>query len=168
MRKCLCLVCLLLLVGTAWAVGEKAADFTLKDLNGKSYRLADYRGKVVVLSFWMTWCTPCKMEMPQLKVLYEKYHAQGLELWSITADNSSDIVRVKAIVNRYQLTNPVLHDADSRVNGLFNPRGDYPLTVLIDKEGKVAWVKNGYSPGEEKELEDQILRALGQAPAESK
>ena len=167
MRNLLCVACLLLLVGTAWAVGEKAADFTLKDLEGKSYRLADYQGKVVVLSFWMTWCTPCKMEMPHLKTLYEKYRDQGLEIWSITADNPSDIVRVKAIVRRYELTNPVLHDADSRVNGLFNPRGDYPLTILIDKQGKVAWLKDGYSPGGEKELEEQVRRALDLAPAGS-
>jgi peroxiredoxin len=142
-------------------VGEAAPDFSLKDLDGKTHRLSEAKGKVVVLSFWMTWCAPCKAEMPFLKKYYEAYKDKGLEVWSITADSPSDLPKVRSIVKRYELTNPVLLDSDSRVNALLNQRSDYPLTIVIDKQGKVAWTHVGYQPGEEKLLEDQIKKQLG-------
>jgi len=156
------LIVSLFLIGLAYAVGESAPDFSLKDLNGKNYRLSECKGKVVVLSFWMTWCIPCQMEMPQLKNLYAAYKDKGFEIFSITADNSSDMPKVRSIVKRNGLTNPVLVDADSRVNALLNPRSDYPLTIVIDKQGKIVWTHVGYNPGEEKQLEEQIKKALGQ------
>ncbi|NLH48844.1 MAG: redoxin domain-containing protein [Myxococcales bacterium] len=160
-RLTIAIVLLLFLAGLAWAVGEAAPNFSLKDLNGKTYRLADYKGKVVVLSFWMTWCAPCKQEMPFLAQYYEFYKDKGLEVWSITADTPSDMPKVRSIAQHYKLTNPVLLDQDSRVNSLLNPRSDYPLTVLVDKAGKIAWVHVGYQPGDEKLLEAQIKKALG-------
>lgn len=160
-RVSIVFLAVLLLAATAWAVGEKAPEFSLKDLKGKTYNLADYQGKVVVLSFWMTWCVPCKQEFPHLSKLYETYHDQGLEIWSITADSSSDLPKVRSIARRHKLAHPVLLDADSRVNGLLNKRGDYPLTIVIDKQGKIAWFHIGYQPGEEKQLEEQITKALG-------
>jgi peroxiredoxin len=155
------IVAVAFLFGTAHAVGEAAPDFSLKDLDGKTHRLAGEKGKVVVLSFWMTWCAPCKAEMPHLKKMYEAYKDQGLVIWSITADAPSDMPQVRAIARRYALTHPVLLDADSRVNGLLNPRADYPLTIVIDKQGKIAWLHVGYQPGEEKLLEDQVKKLLG-------
>lgn len=162
MRRALFVLMLLLFTaGLAHAVGEAAPNFSLKDLNGKNYRLADYKGQVVVLSFWMTWCAPCKQEMPFLKQFAETYKDKGLQIWSITADSPSDMPKVRSITQHYKLTHPVLLDQDSRVNGMLNPRSDYPLTIVIDKAGKIAWVHIGYQPGEEKLLEEQIKKALG-------
>ncbi|MDP8223535.1 MAG: TlpA disulfide reductase family protein [Candidatus Lernaella stagnicola] len=162
MRRFIVLVVALLMAANlAWAVGEKAHDFAIKDTQGKTYSLADHQGKVIVMSFWMTWCVPCKQEFPHLKRLYETYKDQGLEVWSITADSPSDLPKVRSIARRYKLTHPVLLDSDSRVNGMFNKRGDYPLTIVIDQEGKIAWMHIGYKPGEEKQLEDQIKKLLG-------
>ncbi len=159
-RLALVLTALCGLTALAYAQGGIAPDFTLKDLDGVSHHLADAKGKVVVLSFWMTWCVPCKMEMPQLKKLYDVYKDQGVEIWSITADSSSDMPLVKTIVRRYQVNYPVLLDTDSRVNALLNQRNDYPLTIVIDKQGKIQWTHIGYQPGEEKLLEEQIKKAL--------
>jgi len=162
MRKMICFaVAIILLAATVWAVGEKAPDFSLKDLKGRTHRLSDQQGKAVVLSFWMTWCGACKVEFPHLVKLYDQYNEQGLEIWSITADAPSDLPKVRSIVRRYKLNFPVLLDADSRVNSLYNQRSDYPYTVLIDREGKVAWTHVGFKPGEEAELEKQIKQALG-------
>jgi peroxiredoxin len=151
----------LFLVGTALAVGEMAPDFALKDLKGKTHKLSEQRGKVVVVSFWMTWCVPCKQEFPHLKRLHETYKDQGLEVWSITADSPTDLPKVRSIARRHKLEHPVLLDSDSRVNGLLNQRGDYPLTLVIDKEGKVAWMHIGYKPGDEVQLENEIKKNLG-------
>ncbi len=159
-RIALTVLIVLALATVARAVGEAAPDFVLRDLNEKSYRLADYKGKVVVLSFWMTWCVNCKLEMPQLNKLYAAYHDKGVELFSITADLPSDMPKVKTIVRRYELTYPVLVDSDSRVNALLNHNSDYPLTIVIDKRGKIAWIHIGYQPGEEKLLEEEIKKAL--------
>ncbi len=162
MRKTFIVVLLLLfLAATAYAVGEQAVDFTLKDLQGKSLRLADQKGQVVLLTFWMTWCSACKIEMPHHQRLYDEYKDKGFAVWSITADTPSDLPQVRSIVRRHKLTYPVLHDSDSRVNGLYNPRSDYPYSVLIDREGKVVWTHVGFKSGEEIELEQQIKKALG-------
>ena len=162
MRKILVTVLLLLfLTATAQAVGEQAVDFSLKDLKGKTLRLNDQKGSVVLLSFWMTWCSACKVEMPIQQRLYNTYKDKGFSVWSITSDTPSDLPKVRSIVRRHKLTFPVLHDSDSRVNGLYNPRSIFPYTVLIDREGKVVWTHAGFKLGEEVELENQIKKALG-------
>lgn len=162
MRKVIIIALLLLfLTATAQAVGERAVDFSLKDLKGKTLRLSDQKGQVVLLTFWMTWCSACKVEMPHHQRLYDAYKDKGFAIWSISGDTPSDLPKVRSIVRRHKLTFPVLHDRDSRVNGLYNPRSDYPYTVLIDREGKVVWTHIGFKSGEEVELENQIKKALG-------
>ena len=162
MRKILPATAVVLIFAlAAWAVGEVATDFSLNDLDGKAQKLSSQKGKVVVLSFWMTWCQACKVEWPHLNALNEKYGKDGLVLWGITADAPSDMPKVRSLVRQFKLNFTTLLDKDSSVNSIYNQRSEYPLLVLIDKEGKVAWVHSGFKPGEETEIEQQVKQALG-------
>ena len=160
-RFALAVIAVLLLAAAAWAIGELAVDFSLQDLQGRTHRLSEQKGKVVLLSFWMTWCAPCKVEIPHLARLYGQYKDKGFEVWGITADAPSDLPKVRSLVRAYGMTYPVLLDQDSRVNALYNPRSDYPLSILVDREGRLAWTHVGFQPGDEVELENQIKKALG-------
>lgn len=155
---------LVLAAATAWAVGEKATDFTLKDMKNADFRLGDYLGKhVIVMPFWMSWCKPCMVEMPLLETLYKKYRDKGLLVVSINADEPSGVARAKAIVRQKRVTYPVVFDSTSKITGIYNPNTQFPYTVIIDKKGKVAHVKTGFSAGDEKILEEQIQKLLEQA-----
>ncbi len=160
-RAALFLLTMLAFSTIAWAVGEMAVDFSLQDLEGRAQRLSEQKGKVVLLSFWMTWCAPCKVEIPHLARLYNQYKDQGFVVWGITGDAPSDLPKVRSLVRAYSMTYPVLLDQDSRVNNLYNPRSDYPMSVLVNKEGRVVWSHIGFQPGDEVEIEKQIKAALG-------
>ena len=157
----LVVVALVALGGLCFAVGESATDFSLKDFNGKEFRLSDHLGdKVVIMSFWMSWCKPCQVEMPQLQELYNKYKDKGLLVVSINADDPSGVAKAKSIVRQKKLTYPVLFDSDTKVTGLYNPNKAFPYTVVIDKNKKIVHVKTGFSAGDEKHLEEIVTKAL--------
>jgi peroxiredoxin len=157
----------LLLALPAWA-GEAASDFTLRDIDGNSVTLSELEGKVVVLSFWATWCGPCKEEMPHLQKMLTERRDKGFEVLSISTDDARSASRVKPFIkkNGYEFT--VLLDRDSTVIGTYNPSTTLPYTVVIDQAGQVAKRHSGYNPGDEVELAEFIDGLLdgGAAPAE--
>lgn len=154
-----------LLIGavTAFALGELAPNFTLKDMKNKDFRLGDHLGnEVIVLSFWMSWCKPCMVEMPQLERLYKKYKSKGLLVVSVNADEPSGLAKAKTIVRQKRLTCPVVFDSSTEVTALFNPNKAFPYTILIDKDKKIVYVKTGFSAGDEKILEEKIKELLAE------
>jgi peroxiredoxin len=112
---------------------RQLADFTLTDLNGKSWTLKDLKGKVVLLNFWATWCPPCRKEMPDLETLYRRFGPQGLVILGID-DEEAD--KVKPFVAQQGITYPVLLDRGRKVNTLFGIAG-IPKTFVYDREGKI-------------------------------
>jgi thiol-disulfide isomerase/thioredoxin len=112
-----------------------APGFTLQDLNGKSVSLSDYRGKVVVLEFWATWCPPCRAAIPGLETLYTKYKNQGLVILAVSMDNSADWDFVKSFVKDYRMTYPVLKGTDA-VASQYRVRA-IPLLLVLDKKGNI-------------------------------
>jgi peroxiredoxin len=110
------------------------ADFTLKDLTGKSWTLQAQRGKVVVVNFWATWCPPCRKELPDLEALHKRFAAKGLVILGIT-DEKADVV--KPFVARQGMTYPVLLDPDRKAGKRFRVEG-IPRTLIYGRTGKLA------------------------------
>jgi peroxiredoxin len=140
--------------------GAKASDFTLRDLDGRQVHLSDFAGKVVLLDFWATWCVPCAAELPQLEALYEKQKDAGLVVVGIDMDGPESVAQVVPFARRYNLTFPTLLDEETRVVNVYNPKRVAPMTVLIDRRGMIARVRNGYNAGDEKLIADDVANLL--------
>jgi len=117
------------------SVGYIAPDFKLRNLKGNYESLSSYRGEVVVLNFWATWCVPCRVEMPSFEKLYRRYRSEGVTVLAITLDKNSE-ERIKSFVDEYGLSFPVLLDDKSEVERLY-PSMTIPFTYVIDREGRV-------------------------------
>jgi peroxiredoxin len=114
------------------AIRQKA-DFTLTDLEGKSWHLQDLKGKVVLVNFWATWCAPCRKEMPDLQALYDKYKGRGFIVLSISDEEAG---KVKPFVAENKISYPILLDPGRKVNGLFIIDG-IPQNFVYNRECKL-------------------------------
>lgn len=112
---------------------RQKADFTLSDLQGNSWHLADLKGKVVLVNFWATWCPPCRKEMPDLQALYDKYKDQGFVVLSISDEQSG---KVAPFIAERKISYPVLLDPGRKVNEAFVVEG-IPKSFVYDREGKL-------------------------------
>jgi len=110
------------------------ADFTLTDLEGRTWTLQSLHGKVVLLNFWATWCPPCRKEMPDLEALYHQFKKQGLVMLGISDEEQS---KVQAFVAEHHTPYPVLLDPGRKVNELFAVHG-IPRTFIYNRDGKLA------------------------------
>ncbi len=157
---------LTLALSTSALAGGKAPDFSLKDVDGRSVSLSDYEDKVVILSFWATWCTPCKAEMPHMHALYKELKDQGLVVLSISTDEARNEPQVKATARAGGYTFPVLLDPERAVFGLYWSGANLPITVVIGKDGKIHQTHEGYEPGDEVKLKAEVeaLLGIGDAP----
>jgi peroxiredoxin len=109
------------------------ADFTLRDIRNKKYTLSELRGKIVLVDFWATWCPPCRLEMPDLDVIYTHFQSQGLVILSITDE---DALKVAPFINQMGYHPPVLFDSGGNVHKLFHVEG-IPRNFVFDREGKL-------------------------------
>ena len=115
-------------------VGKPAKDFEVRNLKGEKLALADYRGQVVLLDFWATWCAPCRAEMPHLKKTYAKYRDKDFEIIGISRDMARP--PLEAYIAQEEITWQQYWDADNRICNLYSVRS-FPSTFLIDGEGIV-------------------------------
>ena len=136
--------------------GQDAPDFALKSASGSNLRLSEYRGDVVMINFWATWCGPCRQEMPLLNDLYARYNRVGFSLLGVNIDDDSS--RALEMAEELGVSFPVLLDERKEVSKLYQVEA-MPVTVLVDREGKVRHVHLGYKPGYEEKYLTQI-RAL--------
>jgi peroxiredoxin len=113
---------------------RERADFSLTDLDGKSYSLSGLRGKFVLVNFWATWCPPCRKEMPDLELIYQKFKSHGLVILAISDEESG---KVKTFIEEKKFTFPVLLDSGRKVNELFQVEG-IPKSFVYDREGRLA------------------------------
>lgn len=130
-----------------------APDFTLKSLDGRNLRLAEQRGNVVLVNFWASWCGPCKVEMPHLNKLYDKYRSAGFTMLGVNVDE--DPRTASGAAAKLAVRFPVLFDADKQVSRLYDLQS-MPATVLIDRDGRVRYLHRGYRDGMEEAYERQI------------
>lgn len=115
-------------------VGKEAPDFVLPNLNEKSVRLSDYRGKVVFLNFWATWCKPCREEMPSMEVLYKNFDRDGLVVLAVSIDRVTTKKDIPPFVSSMNLTFPVLVDSWGQTDKRYKLMG-VPETYIIDQQG---------------------------------
>jgi peroxiredoxin len=111
-----------------------AEDFTLKGLDGKGVSLSSYKGSVVFLSFWATWCGPCKQELPSVEAMYEKLKGRGFAVLAVDVMEDGKVVGDFAKAN--SMTFPVLLDTDGKIGGQYDA-GSIPTNYLIDRNGKI-------------------------------
>ncbi len=137
--------------------GQPAPDFVLKSSSGENMRLSEYRGDVVMINFWATWCGPCRQEMPLLDDLYGRYQRVGFNLLGVNIDDDSR--RAMQMVQELGVKFPVLFDENKEVSKLYEVEA-MPVTVLIDREGRVRHVHHGYRPGYEEKYLTEIRSLL--------
>lgn len=118
-----------------------APRFALKDLNGRTVRLSDYRGKVVVINFWATWCPPCRAEMPDLIRLQREHAAQGLQIIGITYPPEKK-TRVRRFARSLKVNYPIILGT-RELKARFSSDDTLPLTVVINRDGKVSEIISG-------------------------
>ena len=113
---------------------DRAADFTLKDLDGRNVRLSDYKGKTILLYFMTTWCPECRTTVPKLKEIYSLYNTRGLVILNINVMES--MKKASAFSKKYSLPFPTLLDEDGKVYQSYGVVGG-PLMALIDRNGRI-------------------------------
>jgi peroxiredoxin len=160
-KNCLLGVTLSVIAATSLAAsgltGSPAPDFALKSSTGENLRLSEYRGDVVMINFWATWCGPCRQEMPLLDELYTRYERVGFSLLGVNIDDDSQ--RAMDMISDLGVTFPVLFDDRKEVSKLYQVDA-MPVTVLVDREGNVRHVHHGYKPGYEQQYLDEIRSLL--------
>ncbi len=137
--------------------GQVAPDFVLRSATGENLRLSEYRGDVVLINFWATWCGPCRQEMPLLDDLYGRYQRVGFNLLGVNIDEDSR--RAMQMVQELGVNFPVLFDEHKEVSKLYEVEA-MPVTILVDREGIVRHVHHGYKPGYEEKYLTEIRSLL--------
>ena len=139
--------------------GVAAPDFTLPGLDGQMVSLADYRGKVVLLNIWATWCPPCVEEMPSMEKLYQQLKTEGFEILAVSMDVSG-AQAVLPFMKKHKLSFPALTDTEGAMKSLYQTTG-VPETFIIDKDGtiveKVIGPRDWASPGAVRSFRNLIL-----------
>ena len=158
----LLLISLLLPLATASGVtgltaGQPAPDFALKSMTGENLRLSEFRGEVVMINFWATWCGPCRQEMPLLDELYQRYQKVGFQLLGVNIDD--DRRSAAKMVRGLGVGFPVLLDQRKDVSRLYDV-ATMPTTLLIDRTGIVRYIHNGYRSGYEQKYVEEIRELL--------
>jgi peroxiredoxin len=143
-------------------VGKPATDFSLQSVDGRTVKYSDFKGSVVVLDFWATWCPPCRESLPNLNRLSNDpaLAKRGLKVLAVDSGETIDTVRSFLDANHYSL--PVALDTDGSTGRLYRVDG-FPTTVLIGRDGLVKNVFVGFAPEvSEKELSSAINKALAE------
>ena len=139
---------------------QKAPNFTLKDLYGQEVSLEDYRGKIVLLDFWATWCMPCRIAIPELVKVQKNYRSKGLIILAISLDdqNNCDNQCLLDYKKKQKLNFKVLRgDLKVLVDYFNTPSIAIPTSIIVDKKGQIVSTHQGYKPGL---IEQEIKKLL--------
>jgi thiol-disulfide isomerase/thioredoxin len=135
-----------------------APAFQLSGRGGKNIDLSQYRGQVVMINFWATWCGPCRQEMPLLEDIYKKYKPMGFTMLGVNVE--PDSAAAEAWLSKQKpVSFPIAFDTESKVSKLYKVAG-MPSTVFVDRKGNVRVMHKGYKPGDENFYLTQIRTML--------
>ena len=143
--------------------GKRAAAFTLPDLGGRPTTLAELRGKVVLVDFWASWCEPCLKELPELEKLHQQLAAQGVVIVGVSIDKERQ--NAQELAARLGLKFKLLHDPEGKVAELYDPP-KMPTSYVIDREGVVRFVNEGFVGAADVAKMKRQLEQLGQEKPE--
>jgi thiol-disulfide isomerase/thioredoxin len=135
-KRIICLAAVLMMATVVYGQGlQKAPSLSVKDLRGRSIRLSDYRGKVVLLNFWATWCPPCRAEMPAFVKMQREYEKRGLQVIGITYPPET-AREVRQFIRKLKINYPVaLGTKETKL--IFDQSETLPLTIIIDRDGNI-------------------------------
>ena len=142
---------------SAIELGDSAPDFTLKSLGGENLRLEEYRGKVVLINFWASWCGPCRQEMPILDRIQQRYQGAGFEVLGVNVEGRDP--KARRVAKELSVSFPLLFDESQAVSTDYDLQG-MPFSVLIDRSGQVQYIHKGYKPGDERNYIDRLKKLL--------
>jgi peroxiredoxin len=131
-------------------------NFTLKDMNGADVRLTDYKGKVVLLNFWATWCGPCKVEIPEFVEVYKEYHNRGFEILGVLSQDDPSRDDLRAFTSAFNMNYPVFRAHEDFENA-HGPIWALPTTYVIDRQGSICTKHMGPFS---KEMVEQVIKGL--------
>ncbi len=137
--------------------GGPAPQFTLAARSGANVSLGQYKGQVVMLNFWASWCGPCRQEMPLLESIYKQYHRMGFTLIGVNVEPDSNAAN--QWLKETPVSFPILYDKESKVSKMYDVEG-MPSTVIIDRKGKVRLLHRGYKPGDENGYLDSVRKLV--------
>jgi len=145
---------------SALAQRPSTPDITMDEIDGTVSRLSEYlRTGPVYLSFWALWCEPCKQELRALKNLYKDGEEKPFTILAINLDSPKSIAKVKAYAKSQSFPFPVILDPNQQVFQNFNGQ-NLPFAVLMDKNGSTLITRTGYYPGDEVQIEKEIMKAV--------
>jgi thiol-disulfide isomerase/thioredoxin len=144
-------------VGWALEAGQPAPEIQLKDLSGKPVSLASFKGKVVIVDFWASWCGPCRQSMPVLERLSKTYKDKGLVILGVNVDN--DVKSASKFLAEVPVSFVVVNDASKSVAKAYAPP-TMPSSYIVDRDGRVRRVHAGFKSADAKELELEVQQLL--------
>jgi thiol-disulfide isomerase/thioredoxin len=158
MFKGLALAAVCVSAALAASSSAPAPGFKLSGRGGKTIDLAQYKGQVVMINFWATWCGPCRQEMPLLEDIYKKYKPMGFTLVGVNVE--PDAKGAESWLSKQKpVSFPIAFDTDSKVSKMYKVAG-MPSTVFVDRKGNIRVMHKGYKPGDEDFYLTQIRSML--------
>jgi thiol-disulfide isomerase/thioredoxin len=134
-----------------------APQFSLAARGGKTVSLAQFKGQVVMINFWATWCGPCRQEMPLLESIHKKYGKMGFTMIGVNVE--PDPKAAEGWLKATPVSFPILFDTKSEVSKMYDVAG-MPSTVIVDRKGNVRVIHHGYKPGDENTYQDSIRKLV--------
>lgn len=138
---------------------KDAPDFTLKSITGERISLKDFKGNIVLVDFWATWCGPCLMTIPELVNLQDKYRDRGVVILGVSVDDpaKTDDVQLQRFSEKYKMNYHVMQDDKDVMKMYLGDSAPIPTVCIINQEGKIVDTIIGFSPGEAEKTIKRLL-----------
>jgi len=155
------LLFVLLLALTGYGKAQTYSDFTLPDLDGNDITLSRLLDKgPVMISFWATWCSPCKEEMKKMNDVYLKYKDKGFQYVALNIDNQKSASKVKSFVTAQSFAFIVLMDNDKKVFEAYSGKDEMPYSIIIDKNKNIVTAHTGFKTGDEVQIAAEVEKLV--------